>query len=47
MRTAVLVTVLITEGTEGRVGVDKTGVSLTALYISLMSRIQIQRIRDI
>jgi len=53
MRTTVLVTVLITEETEGRVGADKMGVSrcpvsnLTSLYMSLMSRIQIQKIGDI
>jgi hypothetical protein len=43
---------LITEETEGRVGVDKMGVSrcpisnLTVWYISLLSRIQTHKIRD-
>jgi len=47
MRTTVLVTVLITEETKGRVDADKMGVSrcpvsnLTALYMSLISRDQI------
>ena len=49
----VLVTVLITEETEGRVGADKMEVSrcpvskLTVRYLSLLSRKQIQKIVNI